>query len=262
MNIEVANQFDFFADPAVPLQSATKEAVMDFDPSVFGLAFHRFVELEYEIFGKAGAPLLHICTLLVLLLVLWRGNRARMLFSVFYTFNWLFLLGFWGVFAVLYWMKIGAAYLLSYLAAPILLAWITVTWIRELFQKKIDLDLSQVPKKRWIVLPVLLWGFWYPTYLYGQGFVFKGSDLLSSYYGLMPCPTTMLVLALFTLNYPRGNRTLFHLMTIYALLIGTATVLTGWLPDIPFILIGLYSLGLIWIHRTKRSRNTPRNQAI
>ena len=72
----------------------------------------------------------------------------------------------------------------------------------------------------------------------------------------------MFVLALFTLNYPRGNRTLFHLMTIYALLIGTATVLTGWLPDIPFILIGLYSLCLIWIHRTKRSRNTPRNQAI
>lgn len=225
---------------------------MDFDPSVFGLAFHRFVEMEYQIFGRIGAPLLHIFTLLLFILILWRGNRARLPFVVFFTLNWLFLFGFWGVYAVFYWAKIGIPYLLSYLAAPVLLSLITANWIRDLFQKKIDLDLRHCLKWRWIVLPIILWGFWYPTYLYGQGFVFKASDLLFSYYGLMPCPTTMVVLGLFTLNYPRGNRTLFHLMTVYALLIGTATVLTGWLPDIPFILIGLYALGLIWAHRTKR----------
>ncbi len=51
---------------------------MEFDPSVFGLAFHRFVELEYQIFGRIGAPLLHGVTFLILLLVLWRGNRVRL----------------------------------------------------------------------------------------------------------------------------------------------------------------------------------------
>lgn len=226
---------------------------MSFDPSVFGLAFHRFVELEYQIFGRIGAPLLHVLTLILIVLVLLFGNRTRLPFVVAFTLNWLFLFGFWGIFAVFYWAKIGAAYLMSYIAAPVLLALITITWIRELFQKKIDLDLKHISKKRWIVLPIMIWGFWYPTYLYGQGFVFRASDLLFSYYGLMPCPTTMLVLGVLTLTYPRGNRTLLHLMTAYALLIGTATVLTGWLPDIPFIVIGLYSLGLIWLHRTKRS---------
>lgn len=226
---------------------------MDFDPSVFGLAFHRFVELEYQIFGRIGAPLLHGITLLVILLVFWRGNRARLPFVIFFTLNWLFLFGFWGVYAVFYWAKIGIIYLLVYLAAPVLLTLITISWIRELFQKKIDLDLKHCSKWHWVVLPIIIWGFWYPTYVYGQGFALKASDLLFSYYGLMPCPTTMVVLGLFTLNYPMGNRTLFNLMTIYALLIGTATVLTGWLPDVPFILIGLYSLGLILFHRPKRS---------
>lgn len=226
---------------------------MDFDPSVFGLAFHRFVELEYQIFGRVGAPLLHVLTLILLAAVIWRGNRARLPFVIFFTLNWLFLFGFWGVFAVFYWAKIGVVYLLTYIAAPILLALITINWILELFQKKIDLDIKHSLKSRWVVLPIIVWGLWYPTFLYGQGFVFKISDLLFSYYGLMPCPTTMVVLGIFTLNYPKGNRRLFHLMTVYALLIGSATVLTGWLPDIPFILIGLYSLGLIMTHRPKRS---------
>jgi hypothetical protein len=232
-----------------------KEATMEFDPSVFGLGFHRFVTQEYQIFGQIGAPLLHGITLLLILLILLRGNRARLPFIVFFTLNWLFLFGFWGVYAVFYWAEIGVPYLLSYLAAPVLLALITVNWIRELFQKKIDLDLKHCPKWRWVVLPIIIWGFWYPTYLYEQGFLFKLSDLLFSYYGLMPCPTTMVVLGLMTLNYPRGNRTLFHLMTAYALLIGTATVLTGWLPDIPFILIGLYSLVLILVYHPKRSND-------
>lgn len=229
---------------------------MDFDPSVFGQGFHRFVELEYQLFGEVLAPLLHISTFIIILLVFWRGNKAKLFFTAYFTLNWLFLFGYWGVFAVIYWAKIGTVYLLSYIAAPILLALIAIAWIRELFQKKIDLDFQYIAKKRWIVLPVLLWGFWYPAYLYGQGFMPSVGDLLFSYYGLMPCPTTMVVLSLFTLNYPLGNRTIFNLMTVYAIVIGTATVLTGWLPDIPFILIGFYGFGLILIHKFRISRGS------
>jgi hypothetical protein len=49
-------------------------------------------------------------------------------------------------------------------------------------------------------------------------------------------------------------------MTVYALFVGTATVLTGWLPDIPFILIGLYAFILILIDRFRRSRKLPQGK--
>ena len=230
---------------------------MFFDPSVFGLSFHKFVEAEFAAFGAVLAPLLHIVSYVVVLLVLWRGNACRRLFTVFFTLVWLFLFGYWGVYAVVYWSQIGIAYLACYIAAPVMLALIAFSWIRELFQNKLDLNFRGVPKWRWAVLPVLLWGFLYPTFVYGQGFTPRVSDLLFSYYGLMPCPTTMVVLSLLTLRYPKGNRTIFHLMTAYALIIGTATVLTGWLPDIPFILIGVYSLALILFSK----RNEPRTAA-
>lgn len=221
---------------------------MNFDPSLFGLSFHKFVEAEYATFGTVLAPLLHVASYAVILLVLWRGNRFRRLFTVFFTLEWLFLFGYWGVYAVVYWSQIGVVYLASYIAAPVLLALIAFFWVRELFQNKLDLDFRGVSKWRWLVLPVLLWGFCYPAYVYGQGFSPSINDLLFSYYGLMPCPTTMVVLSLMTLKYPDCNKTLFRLMTAYALIIGTATVLAGWLPDIPFILIGLYALGLIFFH--------------
>ncbi|HOP10919.1 MAG TPA: hypothetical protein PK629_05450 [Oscillospiraceae bacterium] len=228
---------------------------MSFDPAVFGEGFHRFVEMEFDLFGTTLAPFFHIASLIVLLLVFCMGNRVRTVFTAYFALNWLFLFGYWGVFGVIYWAGIGVVYLLVFLAAPVLLAFIAFFWVRELFRKSIDLDYRQTAGYRWAVLPVLVWGFWYPFYQYGQGFTLNVSDLLFSYYGLMPCPTTMVVLSLFTLNYPRGNRVLFRLMAIYAVLIGTATVLTGWLPDIPFIVIGLYAFGLMLFERKSRPQN-------
>jgi hypothetical protein len=70
----------------------------------------------------------------------------------------------------------------------------------------------------------------------------------------------MVVLSLLTLNYPQGNHTLFNLMTAYALIIGTATVMTGWLPDIPFILIGLYSVGLILTNKLRLFRSVRQDK--
>ena len=70
----------------------------------------------------------------------------------------------------------------------------------------------------------------------------------------------MVVLSLMTLKYPIGNKKLFNLFTVYALILGTATVLSGWLPDIPFIILGIYSLYLILYNKvieikTKKSTN-------
>jgi len=66
----------------------------------------------------------------------------------------------------------------------------------------------------------------------------------------------MVVLSLMTLKYPDTNKSLYNLFTVYALFIGTATVLSGWLPDIPFILLGLYALSLMLFKKNKGAELT------
>ena len=224
---------------------------MSFDPEVFGMGFHRFVVMEFAMFGPVLAPILHLATLVILYLVFRYGNNYRKLFTVYFLLNWVILLAYWGVLASVYWAKIGAAYLLSFVAVPILLTFIVVNWVRELKNPKMELDFSKVKKQRFIVLLILIWGFCYPTYIYSQGFAFNPLDLLYSYYGLMPCPTTMVVLSLLTLNYPRGNKTLYNLLTAYAIFIGTPTVATGWIPDVPFVILGIYAFALALVHKLR-----------
>ncbi len=228
---------------------------MHFDPRVFGERFHEFVQIEYTLFGSLGI-LFHVITIIILFSICLYGNKFKKLFTLYFTLNWGFLFSYWGIFGLIYWYKIGASYLLMYIIAPILLFLILYNWIREVKYGKIDFELTQVQKYRYFVVVILLWGFCYPTYYYGQGFEFQFSDFLFSYYGLMPCPTTMVTLSLMTLNYPRGNRTLFNLLTTYALFVGTATVLSGWIPDIPFVFLGIYASILIILDRLKHSNKS------
>jgi arginine exporter protein ArgO len=63
----------------------------------------------------------------------------------------------------------------------------------------------------------------------------------------------MVVLGLFTLKYPAGNRRLFVLLTMFSLIVGIPTVATGWIPDIPLIMIGVYGgIMLVFLRRQKR----------
>ncbi|MCJ7447202.1 MAG: hypothetical protein MUO72_05900 [Bacteroidales bacterium] len=218
---------------------------MNFDPKVFGEGFHRFVQMEIDIFGIPLSIFFHVVTLVILFLVFRYGNKYRKLFAIYFAFNWLFLFGYWGVFAIIYWSKIGIPYLASFILAPILLGFIVFHWIKEIINPKFDLDFKNVKGYKFVILLITIWGFWYPTYIYGQGFIFSVKDALLSNYGLMPCPTTMVVLSLMTLKYPNGNKKLYNLFTAYALFLGTGSVLSGWLPDIPFIILGIYSLYLI-----------------
>ncbi len=226
---------------------------MSFDPAVFGAGFHRFVQNEYLRFGFLS-PVFHVLTAIAFCIILIFGNRVRRYITAYFTVNWVFLAGYWGVFGIMYWSSIGIIYTGVYIAAPILLFLILIQWIKEWKHPRINLDLS-LTARLFICLPIIAWGFWYPSYIYKEGFSLSLNDLASSYYGLMPCPTTMVVLALLALNYPETNTRLYNLMTAYALCIGTATVASGWLPDIPFIILGLYTFIL---HMTYRSRRLKR----
>ncbi len=150
------------------------------------------------------------------------------MFFLFYKEIGLWSFAFWGV-------------------VPVLLLIIIINLIIEIIKPKIDLDLKNIQIWKFMVVPIIIFGFWYPTFIYGKGFIFTPKDLLFSAYGLMNCPTTMVILGILTLYYPKTNKALFVSLTIFASMIGTAQVLLPYIPDIPLAIVGYYGLLLIII---------------
>ena len=79
-------------------------------------------------------------------------------------------------------------------------------------------------------------------------------DFLFSSYGLMPCPTTIVVLSLLTLKYPDVNRGLFYSLTLFSVVVGTAQFAIGYVPDYPLAILGYYSTVLIIVDAITRSK--------
>ena len=221
-----------------------------FDPAIFGRAFGKIVT-EYVSGFFWLAAVFHIATLVILfLLIIKYGNRYRKAFTIYFTLNYLWIFIYVGiVMGFLLYREIGIWSLAFWSFTPVLIGIIVFQWIKELKNPKIDLDFTGTRKWRLLVIPIIIFGFWYPTYVYGVGFSILPKDLLFSTYGLMPCPTTMVVLGLLSLKYPRVNRSLFNALTAFAVCIGTAQILIGYVPDYPLALIGYFSLVLIILNK-------------
>ena len=193
------------------------------------------------------APLPHLAILTLLYLILRQGNRYRRAFTIYFIVNYVWLVivvGGW--FSYQLYARMGIPALGVYGSTPILLLIILYQWVKELRAPRLDLDFTKFNKWRLLVaVPVLFWGFWYPPYEWGVRLILDPKALLFGAYGLMGCPTTMVPLSILFLKYPAGNRALFYALTIYAVCVGAAMVGLRYVPDIPFLFIGLASLGLI-----------------
>lgn len=220
------------------------------DPATFGMAFEKLV-VEYQNgIGFWLAPVFHIATILILLLIIKYGNRYRKAFVVYFMLNYLWIFIYAGiVMSFLFYREIGIWSLAFWSIIPVLIGVIVFQWIKELKSPKVDLDFTSTRKWRLLIIPIIIFGFWYPTYVCGAGFSMLSKDLLFSCYGLMPCPTTMVVLGLLSLKYPYGNKSLFNALTLFAICIGTAQILIGYVPDYPLAIIGYLSLGLIILNK-------------
>lgn len=221
-----------------------------FDPAAFGKAFEKLVAEYSSGIGLWLAPVFHIATILILLLVIKHGNRYRKVFTTYFVLNYLWIFIYVGiVMSFLFYREIGIWSLAFWSIIPILIGIITFQWFKELRYPKLDLDFRGIKKWKLAIIPIIIFGFWYPTYTYGVGFSILPKDLLFSFYGLMPCPTTIVVLGLLFLKYPKGNKSLFNVLTLFAVWIGTAQILIHYVPDYPLALIGYLSVGLIIIHK-------------
>ena len=231
--------------------------MQSFDPTQFGILMGQLVQ-EYRTAYRWLAPLPHLILLLNLLLIIKSGNRHRKFFTITFLINYIWLFIFVGIwFSVQLFQRQGPLSLAMYIATPFMLIAILIQWIRELKQPSLNLDPHQAPLWKWLlILPFLLWGFWYPPYIWGQGFLWNPSEFIFGAYGLMGCPSTLVVLALLFPNYPHTNRPLVHALTAYAVIIGLAMVALKYLPDIPFFLMGLISLAQIIIVNRKQKKST------
>ena len=224
----------------------------NFDPTQFGILMGQLVA-EYRSTFAWLAIVPHLVFLALFYLAIRHGNRYRKAFAVYYSLNFIWLVIFvGGWFSIQLYQRMGLAALAMYIATPIMLCIILYHWIQEWQNPQIDLNLTKARLWRWLIaLPFIVWGFWYPPYEWGVGLNFDPKEFLFGAYGLMGCPTTLVPLALMFLNYPSGNRPLFHALTAYAAIIGLAMVALKYVPDIPFFMMGLIALTLIVITKVK-----------
>lgn len=224
----------------------------------FGISMGQLVA-QYRSTYAWLAPLPHIITLALLYLVFRYGQRWRRAFTVYFTVNYLWLMVFvGGWFSFQLYQRMGIPALAMYGATPLLLLHVLWQWLQEFKNPRLDFDFRRFEKWRLLLaLPALVWGFWYPPYEWGVGLNFDPRELLCGAYGLMGCPTTMVALAVLFLKYPAGNRPLFYALMVYALCIGAAMVALKYVPDIPFFLLGLASLGLVAGCRLKKAEGLP-----
>jgi len=191
--------------------------------------------------------------LIIIILVIIRGNKRIKYFTIYFIINYLWLFIFVGLYmSFLLFRKMGIAFLIYWGPVPFLLLYILLRWIKELKTQQNNLNFKNIPFYRYIVIPVILFGFWYPSYIWNFGFTFSLKDILFSSYGLMPCPTTMVVLRLLTLKYPDVNKGLFHSLTLFSIMVGTAQFAIGYIPDYPLAILGYYCLILILLEKITR----------
>lgn len=226
----------------------------DFDPAQFGLLMAQLATQYRNTYARV-ATIPHITFLVLFFLILCFGNRYRKVFTLYFLANFIWVLIFvGGWFSVQVYEHLGIPALMMYIGTPFLILVILIQWMQEWRFPRIDLDLSQVSFWRWVIaLPFILWGFWYPPYEWGVRLMFDPKELLFGAYGLMGCPTTLVPLALFFLKYPDGNRPLFYALTAYAVSVGFAMVMLRYVPDIPFFVMGLLSLGRIVFAKLKET---------
>lgn len=227
----------------------------DFDPTQFGILMGQLTS-QYRTAFAWVAIIPHITFLVLFFFILRSGNRYRKAFTIYYIINFIWLFIFVGVwFSIQVYKQLGIPALMMYIGTAPLILVILVQWIQELRSPQIDLDLSKVSAWRWVVaLPFIFWGFWYPPYEWGVRLIFDPKELLFGAYGLMGCPTTLVPLALFFLKYPEGNHPLFYALTAYAVIVGFAMVMLMYIPDIPFFVMGLLSLGIILFSKIDPNR--------
>lgn len=211
------------------------------------------------------APIFHIATLILLVLIWKRGKRASRIFSAYVGANYIFIALGQGIGTT---EKYGLVILTGGVVSYIFIA---LLWFWESFNPKTDTTFKRLPLIRYWIVPLALLAFWFPIKsVPSKGVVpdFNPLFLLTSYsYGLSFCMTTPVILCLLTLFYPNINKPLLKMNSFVGIIYGFWNMLslldpqTRWsgILHFPLLLISIYAFALPGIMKIKHPSERERN---
>ncbi len=133
---------------------------------------------------------------------------------------------------------------------------ITAAWVFELFRQKNKYSIRSTGKFTLILCTIAGFiGFWYP-YLTDNYLL----ALTNSPFGIIECPTLIVMLSVLCIIYPNTNRVTHAVITLFGLFFGfLGTFWLGVQLDIVLLVISLYSTGLLLSSlRHKEKHNNKR----
>jgi hypothetical protein len=196
------------------------------------------------------APIFHIATLILIILIWKYGKRASRIFSAYVGVNYVFIALGQGIGTT---EKYGLVILTGGVVSYLLIA---LLWCWESFNPKTDTTFTRLPLIRYWTVPLAFLAFWSPIRaipLKGAVLDFNPRLLLTSYgYGLSFCMTTPVILCLLTLFYPNINKPLLKVNSFVGIIYGLWNMLslldpqTRWsgILHFPLLLISIYAFVL------------------
>jgi hypothetical protein len=191
------------------------------------------------------APIVHISTLLLLVLLALYGQKLGRVFDGHFALVFLFI-------ALTNNIAVTDSYGFVILTGNLVpFSVVALLWILETYRPRNVFEFPSFPSWRYWVLPFAILAFWFPVSQEGALYL-DPLLLLTSDYGVFFCPTVPVVLAVLTLIYPRVNGELLAVTSFSGLLIGLFNAMslfitpgyTIWLlvVHIPLIVMSLYGL--------------------
>lgn len=189
------------------------------------------------------APFFHVGTVLLVLGLLWFGDKVTRVFSAYMGANFIFI-----AFAQMTAFLEGYGFV-ALTGGIITFSIVGIYWVWEAAAKRSILHPpSEIPRWKYWVVPFAVLAFWSPVEP-----TLNPLPLLTSFYGLAFCLTTPVFLAILSLYHPNVNVPAFRVTAFVGAFLGIVNVSLvffggdPWVSGIlhlPLLLISTYCIGL------------------
>jgi hypothetical protein len=203
---------------------------------------------------KYLAPLFHVATLLIVLLIVPFGERMGRVLAAYMGLNYL-VLAFIPTMGTT--QQYGFVVHTGALLASLILG---ITWVVVAIRGDLQPSFKVVPPLRYLLLPLALLAFWSPVSAELQPDFDPVLLLTSPDYGLYFCMTTPVFLFLLILFYPKINQFAFKITAFNGLIYGLVNLMHFFYPErrwmgvlhLPLLLISVCALLLPWLSKAHR----------
>jgi len=240
----------------VVLQIVPLYVSRDFSMEVFGLAIGEILSGSLLFDVSFLYPLFKILPIIMVALIILKGNQFSRLFSLFAGINYIFI-------AVLQSMGnsdiYGFGIVLNNLMMFLLVA---AGWLWEAQVGRNDFSKRAMKRRRAWVIPLAVLAFWYPIDAASFQPNFSPANIIINEAGLTFCMMTPVYLATLILAFPVVNTVTMRILSIVGTIIGLYNVSLNFIINpselwwngllhLPLLILSIYSLILSYLKRNE-----------